>query len=154
MVLSLLLAIILFVCFAMLIREGLWNNVLTAVNALFAGLIASSLWEPLATWLEGFVPSGTYLWDFISLWLIFCVAFVVLRTLTDLISRTRVRFKKPVDSAGGILFSLWVGWVMVSFAAMTIAVHDASQLARILSRLQGLKGILRVERRGQASMSS
>ncbi|MBD3871868.1 MAG: bifunctional (p)ppGpp synthetase/guanosine-3',5'-bis(diphosphate) 3'-pyrophosphohydrolase, partial [Acidobacteria bacterium] len=40
------------------------------------------------------------------------------------------------------------------FAAMTIAVHDASQLARILSRLKGLKGILRVERRGQASMSS
>ena len=54
MVLSLLLAIILFVCFAMLIREGLWNNVLTAVNALFAGLIACSLWELLATWLEGF----------------------------------------------------------------------------------------------------
>ena len=40
------------------------------------------------------------------------------------------------------------------FAAMTIAVHDASQLARILGRLQGLKGILRVERRGQASMNS
>jgi GTP pyrophosphokinase len=39
------------------------------------------------------------------------------------------------------------------FAAMTIAVHDASQLARILSRLQGLKGMLRVERRGQASMN-
>jgi uncharacterized membrane protein required for colicin V production len=120
MVLSLLLAIILFVCFAMLIREGLWNNVLTAVNALFAGLLASSLWEPVATWLEGFVPSGTYLWDFISLWLIFCIAFLVLRTLTDLISRTRVRFKKPVDAAGGILFSLWVGWVLVSFTAMTL----------------------------------
>jgi len=40
------------------------------------------------------------------------------------------------------------------FAAMTIAVHDASQLARILGRLKGLKGILRVERRGQASMNS
>jgi len=35
------------------------------------------------------------------------------------------------------------------FASMTIVVHDAAQLARILSRLQGLKGMLRVERRGQ-----
>jgi GTP pyrophosphokinase len=40
------------------------------------------------------------------------------------------------------------------FAAMTIAVHDAAQLARILSRLQGLKGMLRVQRRGQTSVRS
>ncbi len=39
-------------------------------------------------------------------------------------------------------------------AAMTIVVHDAAQLARILSRLQGLKGMSRVERRGQASVST
>ncbi len=40
------------------------------------------------------------------------------------------------------------------FAAMTIVVHDADQLTRILSRLQGLKGMLRVERRGQAGAAS
>lgn len=123
MVLSLLLAIILFICFAMLFREGLWNNALTVVNALFAGLVASSFWEPVATWLEGLLPGGTYLWDFVSLWLIFCVTFLVLRTLTDLISRSRVRFKKPVDSTGSILFALWIGWIMVSFAGM--ALHTA-----------------------------
>ncbi len=36
-------------------------------------------------------------------------------------------------------------------AAMTIVVQDAAQLERILSRLSGLKGMRRVERRGQAS---
>jgi hypothetical protein len=120
MILSLLLAIILFVSFAMLFREGLWNNALTVVNALFAGLVASSFWEPVATWMEGMLPGGTYLWDFVSLWLIFCVTFLVLRTLTDLISRTRVRFKKPVDAAGSALFALWIGWILVSFTAMTL----------------------------------
>ena len=35
-------------------------------------------------------------------------------------------------------------------AAMTIAVRDAAQLSRILHRLHDLKGMLRVERRGQA----
>jgi GTP pyrophosphokinase len=39
------------------------------------------------------------------------------------------------------------------FAAMTIVVHDAAQLSRILNRLQDLKGMLRVERRGQAGAS-
>jgi GTP pyrophosphokinase len=39
------------------------------------------------------------------------------------------------------------------FAAMTIVVHAAAQLSRILDRLQGLKGMLRVERRGQAGAS-
>ena len=36
------------------------------------------------------------------------------------------------------------------FAAMTILVRDAAQLTRVMSRLQGLNGMLRVERRGQA----
>jgi guanosine-3',5'-bis(diphosphate) 3'-pyrophosphohydrolase len=36
------------------------------------------------------------------------------------------------------------------FAAMTIAVRDAPQLARIMDRLQSLSGMLQVERRGQA----
>jgi len=36
------------------------------------------------------------------------------------------------------------------FAAMTIAVRDAPQLSRILSRLKALEGMVEVERRGQA----
>jgi hypothetical protein len=36
---------------------------------------------------------------------------------------------------------------------MTIVVHDAAQLSRILDRLQDLKGMLRVERRGQMGAS-
>jgi GTP pyrophosphokinase len=39
------------------------------------------------------------------------------------------------------------------FAAMTIVVRDKAQLTRILSRLQDLKGMLRVERRGQPGAS-
>ncbi len=39
-------------------------------------------------------------------------------------------------------------------AALTIVVRDAAQLSRILNRLQSLNGVLRVERRGQASASA
>jgi GTP pyrophosphokinase len=34
------------------------------------------------------------------------------------------------------------------FAALTILVHDAAQLSRIITRLNALKGMVRVERRG------
>jgi len=130
MVLSLVLAVILFVCVAMLVREGLWSNALTLINAIFAALVATSLWEPLAGWLEGLVPSGTYLWDFVALWAIFCVCFLVLRAVTDLISRVRVRFKRPVDTAGGILLAVLVGWMMVCFTAMTL--HTAPLAQRFM----------------------
>ena len=120
MILSAVLALILFICVAMLLKEGLWSNCLNVINAIFAGLVASSLWEPVADWLEGIVPGGTYLWDFVALWLVFFLCFLILRVATDLISRVKVRFKRPVDQVGGILCAVWVGWVMLSFTAMTL----------------------------------
>ncbi|MFV2065391.1 MAG: CvpA family protein [Pirellulales bacterium] len=120
MYVSLVLVIILFVCVAMLVREGLWSNGLTLVNVLLAGLVATTQWESLANWLDEQMPSGTYLWDFVSLWMIFCLSFLITRVLTDLISRVRIRFKLPLDWAGGILLALLVGWVMVCFTSMTL----------------------------------
>ena len=120
MVLNLILAIILFVCLAMLLREGLWSNCLNVINAIFAALLATNFWEPAANWLEGIVAGGTYLWDFVALWLVFFSCFLILRVATDLVSRVKVRFKRPVDQAGGILCAAWVGWVMLSFTAMTL----------------------------------
>lgn len=120
MYVSLVLVIILFVCVAMLVREGLWSNALTFVNVLLAGLVATTQWEVVANWLDDQIPSGTYLWDFVALWLTFIVTFTILRAVTDLTSRVRVRFKLPLDWAGGILFALLVGWAMVCFTSTTL----------------------------------
>lgn len=120
MILSLVLAIVLFISVAMLIQEGLWSNALTLVDVIFAALVATCFWEPLAMWLENLVPGGTYLWDFVALWLVFCLSYLVFRVATDLISRVRVRFKRPVDWTGGILCAVFVGWVMVCFTATTL----------------------------------
>ncbi len=120
MVLSLVLTIILFVCVAMLVREGLWSNAVTFFNTVFAGLVATTLFEPLANWLDGMVPRGTYLWDFAALWGIFCITAAILRALTDFVSRVRVRFKKPVEMIGGFFFAFCVAWTMVCFTSMTL----------------------------------
>jgi len=56
----------------------------------------------------------------VSLWTIFCLSFLIMRAITDLISRVRVRFKLPLDWAGGIVFAVLVGWAMVCFTSTTL----------------------------------
>lgn len=120
MYLNILLCVIFFVCVSMLIREGMWNNALTLVNVITAGLLSANFWELLANWLDSFFPTFTYLMDFFSLWIVFCAAYAILRTATDFLSKVKVRFKLPVDFIGGIVFALWTGWVIVCFTTMTL----------------------------------
>ena len=44
----------------------------------------------------------------------------LLRLVTDLISRHRVRFKMPVEHTGRVILALWVGWIMVGFTIITL----------------------------------
>ncbi len=118
--LTIILLIVLFASVAMLVREGLWSNTITLINVVTAALLATNLWEPVADWLESQAPTYTYLLDFLAIWLVFCASFILLRAITDQLSRVQVRFKKPVNLAGGGIMGLWVGWVLVCFTAMTL----------------------------------
>jgi hypothetical protein len=93
--------------------EGLWGNLLSAINALLAAVIATNVFEPAADFMDSQTPSLTYFSDFIMLWLIFGFTFGILRALTDQISPTRVRFKLPVEASGRALFGLLTAWTVV-----------------------------------------
>jgi len=112
-----------FACVAMMFNEGLWSNAIVFFNVMTAALLATNFFEPLAGWLERKDPTYTYVLDFLALWAIFAAVLIVLRLATDKISRVKVRFKRPVDIAGGIFFALWVGWIMVCFT--TFSLHTA-----------------------------
>ena len=94
-----------FACVAMMFNEGLWNNAIMFFNVMMAALLATNYFEPLADWLQRKDPSYMFVVDFLSVWAIFAVVLVVLRLATDKISRVKVRFKRPVDIAGGIFFA-------------------------------------------------
>ena len=79
---------------------GLWNNVLTLINFFLAALIASSFYENLARVLQENLTTYAFLLDFISLWLLFFVSFVILRGLTELLSPIRLKFNFWVDIIG------------------------------------------------------
>jgi len=115
-----LLFVIFAACVAFLYGEGLWSNAIRLINVVTAALVATTFWEPVATWLDGWNGSLTYVWDFLALWGLFCVAMIILRSITDFASRVKVRFLKIADRIGSALLSCWIGWVMVCFITFTL----------------------------------
>ena len=106
---------------AALWTQGLWSCAVTVVNMLVAMLIATNFYEPVCALLEGAgAKSFTYLLDFLILWVLFAVAFGILRAITDSLSQTKVKFVMPVEMAGRSLLAVWCAWLFVCFAAFSL----------------------------------
>ncbi|MFC1759327.1 CvpA family protein [Planctomycetota bacterium] len=120
--------IIIAICVAMTWQEGLWTNAISVINALFSAIIASMYYEPLAGFLDTQMPTFTYFNDFLSLWFLYCFAFLFLRTIAETLSTSRVRFKLPVDKMGGAAAGLAIGWFLIMFFVFTIHVAPLNQI--------------------------
>ena len=130
---------------AALWSQGLWSCAVTLINLILAMLIAANFYEPVCAELMGaqgggagglglaahvigllekllgpFFKSITYLLDFLVLWVLFAVAFGVLRGITDAISRRKVKFIMPVEMAGRSLLAAWCGWLVICFVAFSL----------------------------------
>jgi len=125
-----LLIVIFLFCLAFLYTEGMWSNAVRLINVLTAALLAMNFWEPLAQWLEGQMPSATYVWDMVALWGIFALSLFVFRTACRSASGTKVRFKKIAEQIGSAVFAALVGWVMVCFTTATL--HTAPLAEKFL----------------------
>jgi hypothetical protein len=119
-ILNVCLVIIFLVCLLMSLASGLWGNLIMIFNVLLAALIATNYFEPLAGWLDSQMPTYTFLLDFIAMWLIFALAVVILRAITDTLSRVKVRFKKPVELVGGLVCGGIIGWLMICFTLFSL----------------------------------
>jgi hypothetical protein len=127
--LAVLMFAIFFAGFAMTVNEGLWSNAITLFCVMLAGVIA----VPGGLALAGYViaqaqPSADNEWAFKfgSIWGVFFFAVMILRIVTDRISRVRMKFVKPLDVAGGILLGLVVSLMLTSFSAMMLYVPFAT----------------------------
>jgi len=117
--LNLLLIAIFAICVAFVFNEGLWGACIMFCNVLMAAVLATNLFEPVADRLESMMSGYTYFCDFLALWICFAVCLTILRLATDLLSRHRMRFKRPVDITGGVVFAIGVGWLMLQFTLFT-----------------------------------
>ena len=105
--LNFLLIAIFALCVGFIFNEGLWGAGIMFCNVLMAAVLATNLFEPVAGWLESMMSGYTYFCDFLGLWICFTVFLLIFRLATDLLSRHRMRFKRPVDVAGGVVFASW-----------------------------------------------
>lgn len=120
MFLSIVLILVFVSVFASVMNSGLWSNTITLINVLLSGLIATNYFEPVADYLQRTEPSFQYVWDFVAIWVLFALAMVILRAVTDAISQVKVRFFMPVERAGGIIMAIWVSWIAVCFTTATL----------------------------------
>ena len=113
---------IIFAIVALNVNKGLWRNLITLINVLFAALLAMNYFEPAAEFLKSKDVTFDFMVDLLAAWGIFAAAMLLLRVVTDRLTKIRVRFIKPVDLGVGIFFSMWSGWIVACFAAVTLHV--------------------------------
>ncbi|REJ70436.1 MAG: CvpA family protein [Planctomycetota bacterium] len=111
---------IVFAAFAAVGTEGCWHGLITLVNVIFAALIATNAYEPLALRLHFAFPAFGYLADFLLLWILFAFVVAVLQYATRSLSTVRVRLGGRLDQLLGFALALVTGWVLVCFTMMTL----------------------------------
>lgn len=94
---------------------GLWSNFITLINFLIAALVASSFYETAAQNFASQLIEYSALADFICLWAIFVVVFILCRTITDILSPHRMKFDMVTEMIGRSVFSVWIASVFVAF---------------------------------------
>lgn len=107
---------------------GLWSNLITGVNLLLAGMVATSLYQNLANSVIRLDSSWVHVVDFTMLWVLFVFSFVVLRSLTEVLTRYRLRFHPVLEMVGRTLGSLAVGILFVCFASFTLQLAPFSPI--------------------------
>src|SRR5262245_35269398 len=115
-------AIVVFAGLAMTVREGVWSNTLTLINIIISGLVAFGLYSPIVVYLDEESTKGqhTYWLDFAIIWALYAVTMVILRSLMAAASKTRLRFKHPVDAVGGPIIGFIAAWVLAAFTLATL----------------------------------
>lgn len=127
---TIIMCFVFFASVAMTVREGLWSNIIRLVSIVISGLLAFGFYPAVATWLdEALNGEFTYVADFLSIWGLFVVSLLVISIITGAASKTRLRFKYPIDTVGGPLVGVIIAFVMVGIVGATLHTspmpHDA-----------------------------
>ena len=101
---------------------------LTAINCLLAALIATSAYPVIAQRIIDVNPeSFTYAGDFVGLWGVFVLSFMLLRGFTDSLSKVKLKFDPITEMAGRTIFSIATAAVLLSFTSFTLQLAPLDQ---------------------------
>jgi len=99
---------------------GLWNNIITLCNFLIAAVAAYGLLDVAKGLFDLADPSITKYAGLLSVWGVFVLTTVVLRTVTDSLSSVRLRFHPALEIVGRILVcgALAVGFILFALSTL------------------------------------
>jgi hypothetical protein len=110
-----------FAGFAMMIREGFWSNTLNVIAIMLSGLAAFGLYQPLTIMLDEKTDgSYTYLLDIVVLYGVFVISVILLKALFGVISRNKLRFRRPIDDIGGPAMAAIGGYAAAAFVMASL----------------------------------
>ena len=122
--LVILLAAVFFASIAMCWNEGFWSNTISLVCVIVSGIAATIFGGPLGVFVAEKMDktADDVIWYFVfaMTWTVFVLFILIFRTLTDQISRVRMKFVPQLDLAGGIVMALLVAVMFTSFASFTL----------------------------------
>ncbi len=100
--------------------QGLWTG-LVAIPSLLAAAAVATAWHGVAAaWLDGLIGSYTHLLDLLAIWGIFALVMLVLREVTDRVSRHRVEFPPLVEKFGAPVAAAVAAWILLEFTAASL----------------------------------
>ena len=102
---------------------GSWNIMINLINFYIAALVASNYFEVAADQIESANTTFTYMADFVALWGIFFLTFIILRSATDLLSRYKLQLPMWLEyTLRGVLgFWLATGFFFFSMFSLHLA---------------------------------
>jgi len=108
------------IMFAVVWGQCFWSNLLSSINITLASLMAFNYSIPLANLINDQAPEWGGFTEFLCIWVVFIIVFVILRAVTSAISKLPPRmgpkFDKGLDAFGCVM----VAFVMWSWAAFTM----------------------------------
>jgi hypothetical protein len=102
--------------------QGLWSNMVTLVNMFLAALVATSFYRNVANAMLNVDESWKLIADFVSIWLLFAVVFIFFRSITETLSKYRLRFDSVTELVGRSILSLAIGALYFTFTSYTLVI--------------------------------
>lgn len=120
---------------------GLWSNFITLINLFIASLVASSFYEPVAQFFANQLVEYSALADFLALWILFIVTFMLCRLVTDVLSPRQMKFDSVTEIVGRSILSIWIACVFVAFTSFSLhmaPLHPAAFQEDVESSTMGI----------------
>jgi len=120
LLLPMLLLAILAVATGLLALGGFWRALVAFFNVLLAASVATAWYADLAGLLESQFAGYGYVFDFLSIWLIFIVVASLTRATIEWLAPNKVAFPPLVERIGCGIASFLTAWVLMAFTAASL----------------------------------